>query len=149
MNCISQYNFKTESMELYLTGCFGICKGCHNPELANFKNGLLLDRERLESIIDKCNNNLVKNVMLMGGDPLDQDYEELNVLLEILKKRVGKPIWVWTRFELEEVPKFVKDKCDFIKCGRYIEVLKTDKNVCLGIPLSTSNQKIHIKGVDY
>ena len=64
-------------------------------------------------------------------------------------KSLGKELWVWTRYSLEDCPNFEKELCDYIKTGSYIEELSSDDNIQYGIKLATSNQKINKKGVDY
>lgn len=38
---------------------------------------------------------------------------------------------------------------DYIKCGQYIETLKTANHIEYGVVLASSNQHIYAKGVDY
>ena len=62
---------------------------------------------------------------------------------------MNKPIWVFTRYDIDKVPKEIKSLCNYIKCGRYKPELKCKNNIHYGIELATSNQKIYKKGVDY
>ena len=62
-------------------------------------------------------------------------------LLDDLKE-FDRPIWLFTKYDLELVPEDVLDKVDYIKCGRYLEDFKTDDNTQHGIKLATSNQNI-------
>ena len=52
-------------------------------------------------------------------------------------------------YKLEQVDKNYLKYTDYIKCGQYIEELKTNDNYYYDIKLATSNQKIYKKGVDY
>ena len=148
----TQYTLSTKSLEIYVAGCNGQphCKNCHNPESWNFNNGDLYTTDKFLAIKEKIADNplLIKNIMIFGGEPLDQDKGELLILLQTLKT-LNLPIWIFTRYDITEVYDFVKEYCDYIKCGRYIEELKTDNNIQYGIKLATSNQKIYKKGVDY
>ena len=148
----TQYTLSTKSLEIYVAGCNGQphCKNCHNPESWNFDNGDLYTTDKFLAIKEKIDDNplLIKNIMIFGGEPLDQDKVELLILLQTLKT-LNLPIWIFTRYDITEVYDFVKEYCDYIKCGRYIEELKTDNNIQYGIKLATSNQKIYKKGVDY
>jgi hypothetical protein len=80
--------------------------------------------------------------MIFGGEPLDNDHDELLQLLFDLRG-LNKKIWLFTRYEFDELPKFILDLCDYVKCGRYLEDLKTDNNIMFGIKLASSNQKIY------
>jgi len=78
----------------------------------------------------------------MGGEPLDQPLEELYDMLKNLNT-LNKKIWLFTRFELNEVPECIKEQCDYIKTGRYNEKLKTNNYIKYGVKLATSNQQIY------
>lgn len=152
MNIVStQYTLSTKSVEIYLAGCSGQpkCKGCHNPELWNFNLG---DdwKDKIKDVIDKCKNfnDMVDNIMIFGGEVLDQNNEELEQMLSVLNN-LQLPIWVFTRYDLCQVPNFIMNYCSYIKCGRYEEDLKTNDNIQYGIKLATSNQNIYKRGVDY
>ena len=92
--------------------------------------------------------NLVDKIIIVGGEPLDQDLVMLKQLI-IFLKQFNIAIYLFTRFELNQVPEEIKELCDFIKCGAYIPSLKCDNNFQHGIKLATSNQKIFKKGLDY
>lgn len=144
MNIAStQFTLKYNSFEIYLSGCDGICSNkCHNKELWNFNLGRDY-KESLPEIKEKIRSfdSLIKNIWVLGGEPLLQKTEDLIYLLEELKSE-NKEIWLWTRFELGDVPIEVVKLCDYIKVGKFVEELLVDNNEYYGINLSTSNQKI-------
>ncbi|HSH52208.1 MAG TPA: 4Fe-4S cluster-binding domain-containing protein [Bacteroidales bacterium] len=152
MNIIGiDYSLETSSIDVYVSGCKGPhCKNCHNPQSWDFSEGLELNQDIFDNISNyiKTYRSLIKNIMIFGGEPLDQKHNEL---YEFLNKLVyfNLPIWVFTRYNIEEVPNFVKDFVDYIKTGRYNEKLTCNDNKQYGIVLSTSNQKIWKKGVDF
>ena len=86
--------------------------------------------------------------MIFGGEPLDNNLDDLYQLLIDLDG-IEKPIWLFTRYEISEIPEFIKKFCTYIKCGKYIPELTTEDSVQYGIKLATSNQKIYKKGIDY
>jgi len=151
----TQYTLATKSFEIYVAGCRGVdgqhCKNCHNPESWNFNQGEVFNdgyfKEKIASKIIEF-NLLVKNIMIFGGEPLDQPIDELTDML-IKLNELNKPIWLFTRNKIDEVPYEVKNYCDYIKCGSYIPELSTDDNIQYGIKLATSNQHIYRKGMDY
>jgi anaerobic ribonucleoside-triphosphate reductase activating protein len=153
MNIVStQYTLSTKSLEIYLAGCSGQpkCKNCHNPELWDFNIGEDW-KSRFLDIINKCNNfiDVLDNIMIFGGEPLDNDKYEVIDFLEELNTETTLDIWLFTRYELDEIDNDIKHMCNYIKCGRYIEELSTDDNIQYGIKLATSNQHIYKKGIDY
>ena len=149
----TQYTLNNRALEIYVAGCSGNpkCKNCFNPESWRFDIGDIYDAEyyniRIKNKAEEF-DNMINNIMIFGGEPLDQDYNELEFFLLDLKK-LKKPIWLFTRYKFNEVPMFVKSNCNYIKCGRYIPELICDDNIMFGIKLATSNQKIYKKGVDY
>jgi len=153
MNVLAtSFTLEYNSLDIYLAGCRGKngihCKNCHNPESWCFDQGMNYELY-LNKIKEKNSDfdSLIKNIMIFGGEPLDQDYKELEIFLNSIKE-IDKDIWLFTRKPINEVPNFVKEICSYIKCGAYIEELK-EENVQYGITLATSNQKIFKKGVDY
>jgi len=149
----SQYTLNNKAFEIYVAGCSGKphCAGCHNPESWRFDIGDVYDKDYyLGKIKEKVEefDIMIDNIMIFGGEPLDNDYNELEFMLLDFKK-LKKKIWLFTRYNFNEVPMFVKSNCDYIKCGRYDENLRCDDNIQYGITLATSNQNIYKKGKDY
>ena len=148
----TQYTLKHKAFEIYVAGCNGSphCKGCHNPESWDFNRGDKLNEQWLIQAEQKIQsfNAMIDNIMIFGGEPLDQKLGELIDLLTWLRQ-FNKKIWLFTRYEINEVPLIVKGYCDYIKCGRYDPDYITNSNMQYGIALATSNQHIYKKGLDY
>lgn len=152
----TQYTLPRKSLEIYVAGCRGDGKGghcpnCHNPETWSFNQGTPYNKDYFEKIKEKVKdfNLIIENIEIFGGEPNDQDWDELKAFLEDLST-LNKNIWMWTRYELNECPDFEKDLCAYIKTGSYIESLScADNNIQYGITLATSNQHIYKKGLDY
>lgn len=126
------------SVDIFLSGCRRNphCKGCHNPTLWDFDNGSEIDYEGLMWwLVEK--KDLYDNIAILGGEPLHQ--EELEYLLSMVSTL--KPVWLYTSYEIDEVPDSIKQYCTYIKTGQYIEELKAS-NIQEGILLASSNQKI-------
>jgi anaerobic ribonucleoside-triphosphate reductase activating protein len=154
MNILStQYTLSNKALEIYVSGCRGNphCTNCHNPSSWNFDLGEEYNDEYFSNNIkNKIEQfkDLIDNIMIFGGEPLDQELDELFFMLNDLRN-CKIPIWIFTRYDLHEIPNYVKHTCDYIKCGKYDESLSTDTNIQYGIKLATSNQNIYKKGVDY
>ena len=91
---------------------------------------------------------MINKIELFGGEINDQNHEELEVFLKDLKS-LNKEIWLFTRYDLKDCPKFELELCDYIKCGSYIPELICDNNLQYNLRLATSNQHIYKKGIDY
>jgi len=136
------------ALEIYFSGCYQLCEDCHNPELQDFNLGTSQELW-IEKISDKISefDSVIKNIWLLGGEPLDNNH--FDILNFISKLPNNKEIWLFTSYSFDGVPQKFKDACNYIKCGKYVKELKTDKNVWYGVNLATSNQKIFKKGLDY
>jgi len=143
----TQYTLNNEALEIYLSGCSGIdgehCKNCHNPELWDYSVGTLCNETVSEKIKEKIINNagLIKRVMIMGGEPLDQDSDELLKFINDIRIE-GIEYWLFTRREIEEIPTEILINFDYIKTGKYNPDL-SDKKEMYGITLASSNQMIY------
>jgi len=151
----TQYTLSSKTLEIYVAGCKANphCEDCHNSEIWDFNNGEILDDAYYKKIESKINkfNDIIDNIWILGGEPLDQDIKEL-IKLCIFLKTFGKKIWLFTRFDLDEVPKDVIKYFDYVKTGRYLPKYKpkTDNSHKeYGVVLATTNQHIYKRGKDY
>lgn len=146
MNVAStQYSLNNKSFEIYISGCKEHpCIGCCNEELWDENIGEELTIDKLNQIQNKIKefDNLIDNVFILGGEVLEKPINELEWLLKELKK-TNKKLWLFTRFEFNEIPPQIKEYCSYIKTGRYDQVNLTENNIQYGIKLASENQKIY------
>ena len=144
----TQYTVQNKAFEIYLSGCNANphCKNCHNPESWNFNCGEPYDDIYFNKILTKINefSSLIENIWILGGEPLDQDRKELKRFLFEMGN-FNRSIWLFTRYEIDEIPRDIKKMCDYIKTGPYIEALSVKENEYYGVNLASSNQKIYRK----
>ncbi len=133
--------------EIYLSGCRAPhCLGCHNPELWDFAQGRpyeVMRRRLLERVASLP--TFLDRIWILGGEPLDQDPQELEVLLaDINGCRDVRSLWLFTRYE--NVPEWIWRYVEYVKIGAY-EQNKTAGGpfISRGIPLASSNQRILTK----
>lgn len=141
----TDYSLRTKSIDIYVSGCRPPhCEGCHNPELFSFGVGDVYNEKFIKKVSDKIETfpSLVENIMIFGGEPLDQNHEELESMLRELKK-LDRALWLFTKYDFDKVPQFVKDTCTYIKTGRYLRDKECENNEQYGITLATCNQEIH------
>jgi organic radical activating enzyme len=139
----TQYSLQSKAFEVYISGCLGPhCTNCHNPELWDFSQGRAA-AECIDEVQLKVMRaaEMIEQIWLLGGDPLDQSEVGLVLLLERLSSL--KPVVLFTRKNIDEVPLRVKELCAYIKTGRYDETLKVEGHKEHGITLSTRNQQVH------
>ncbi len=148
----TQYNINNNSFEIYLSGCNGNpkCTGCHNRELWEFDVGQEYTPKffgQLQKKIYKF-EALIDNIMILGGEPLDQNIEDFYFFIQDMKS-FNKKLWLFTRYEINEIEPRISKQFDFVKTGKYDCSLSVEDNIQYNIALSTSNQKILKKGIDY
>lgn len=83
---------------IFFAGCSHRCKGCHNPESWNIRNGKEMS---LEEIINEACKNPLSDITFSGGDPIYQ-VEELQKLAKMFKAK-GKDIWCYTGYTLQQL----------------------------------------------
>ena len=145
MNILTtEYSLQHEALEVYVSGCNGPhCPGCHNKESWDFGVGRYYHDCLPEIEVKlKTHESLIENIWLLGGEPLDQPHDKLENLL-IWLHRFGKPLWLFTRYRLDEVPKGIRFWCSYIKTGCFDRNLLTDNNFQYGVKLASNNQEIH------
>lgn len=148
----TQYTLKNKAFEIYVAGCKADphCENCHNPELWSFKNGKTYNKDYQDKIHMKIImfDNLIDNIWIVGGEPLDQPKKDLDNLLSDLSK-MGKDMWLFTRYDLKKIPKEILKYFKYVKCGRYVPSKATDKQIEYNVRLASSNQHIYKKGKDF
>lgn len=147
----TNYSLSMKSFDIFVSGCNPPhCRECYNPILHSFNVGEIYSKDFFDKNIRKKIiefDMLVENIMIFGGEPLDQPIRDLEQMLKDLKT-LGKKIWLFTKYSIEKIPKNILVYCDYIKSGRYIKELETQDNIQYGVMLATSNQKIY-KVEDY
>lgn len=128
----------TASVTIWFSGCSFKCKNCYNKRLWDKGYGIKYSaKETSKIVIDMCNKLNIKSVVLLGGEPLQQDRQELLSLCRLLREANLK-IWLYTGYEFDEFKNSqIADCINVVKCGKYIDELKQD-----GFPAS-SNQRVY------
>lgn len=109
MNIIStKYNFREASFEIFVAGCVGNngmhCHNCFNPSTWDVTAGeqFSVVKNRIsETILDS--SEMIKSIRIYGGELLEKQLFEILDLLDfclIFKKE----LWLFTRFNFEDVP---------------------------------------------
>lgn len=86
---------------LFMQGCKHNCKGCQNPSTHDLNGGVEIDTDLIINDIKK--SEYYDGITLSGGDPFFQ----LEAAKEIAKqvKELGKTVWVYTGFTIEQILK--------------------------------------------
>ena len=109
---------------IYCAGCRHACKGCHNPQSWDFKQGREMDTEELMRIIEA---DPYANVTFSGGDPMYQ-CDGFAELARAIHQRTNKDIWCYTGFTYETLitraQRELLDELDVLVDGPYVESLR-------------------------
>lgn len=130
------------SLAINISGCPHKCEGCHSKYLWEYEGEYL--SEYFINIIETY-KLFISCICFMGGE---QNQEEL---LEYLKhaKSIGLKTCLYSGCDSINDIEMLLPYLDWVKTGRYDELLKTNDNIQYGVKLATSNQHMYKKGTDY
>lgn len=134
----------TATFTVWFAGCTHGCKGCQNKELWNPDNGEYFSPQELHDLIIKeTQKTNIRTVTLLGGEPLQQDLDELYELcISLFKSNFN--IWLYTGYDFNHAGQLLHPVMEYlhtIKCGKYIEELRLEDG---SFPI-TSNQMVYSK----
>lgn len=106
-------------VSVFLQGCEFNCKNCFNPETHDFNGGKELTPEVIDSIIELGDNENVKGLSILGGEPMHpKNLEATRTIAKAFKEKYPKKdVWVWSGFTWEN---YLSKQTDTLK---YIDVL--------------------------
>lgn len=117
---------------VFFQGCDIHCPGCHNKSAWDITKGKEYEVKTLASLIKEKTFN--GKITITGGEPLMQK----DALIELLYELKDLDVIVYTGHEKEEVPDEVWKLTTYVKCGPFIERLKTAIKPYVG----SSNQEL-------
>lgn len=131
-------------VSIFFTGCHFHCKNCFNSKLWDFNSGKNFDLKAKNLLFNYLSNEHIKGLSILGGEPLDQGVELLNLIQEVKNNFPNKNIWLWTGYKilnnkLTTIQKAIISYCDFIVDGQFEESLKNPRLLFRG----SSNQIIY------
>lgn len=140
----TKYSLKFKAYEIYVSGCTQKCPGCHNEELWDYGVGEAYNTNILKWSDES--SKMIDRIFILGGEPLDQDPEHM---MELLRDAYNtkKELWLWTSYEIDQVPEEVKDLVDVIKVGKYEKDNPNTRDTVsyCGVVLASDNQRIWVK----
>lgn len=117
-------------VSVFFTSCPHRCPHCFNSEYWDENSGKPFENKDKDELFSYLNNPHIKGLSVLGGEPLVQGYEMVELLKEVRKKFPTKDIWLWTgyyidgREELTEEQKEILSLCDYVIDGRFVNDLK-------------------------
>ena len=125
---ISKVNGPGNRFVLWTQGCSKGCSECFNPETWSHN---IFKEYSPRQIFETIKNFEVDGITISGGDPLEQEYELLELLFLLKEIKLPKGIILFTGFTREEIRvNPIREKCleyvDVLIDGRYEKNLKVD-----------------------
>jgi len=137
----TEFNLNRKCLEIYLSGCKAPrCPGCHNPELWDFMVGsdFYLWYPKFQRELE---SGMVEEVWILGGEPQDQNIDDLVQLLEELKDfKKDLDIALFTRYVT--IHERLVPHLSYVKIGEFDKQLGERYDQTLGITLASNNQQV-------
>ena len=92
-------------ISLFVSGCQFHCKDCFNSEIWDYNYGNTYTQETESELIHLISDPNIDGLSILGGDPLWQDTNGLQALINLVKKihSMNKTVWIWSGFTWEQV----------------------------------------------
>lgn len=129
-------------VSIFTQGCTFNCKNCFNPETHDFAGGKEFNQNTINRILELCENENIKGLSILGGEPMHpKNIEGTTQLAKAFKEKFPeKSIWAWTGFLFDkdlknkEILKYI----DVLVDGQYKDELRNPKLKWCG----SSNQRV-------
>ncbi len=115
-------NGKGIRTSIFVSGCTFHCEDCFNYEAWSFSSGHKFDEDAKKELFDLLGDEQCKGLSVLGGEPLMQGQELLDLLKEVRLTFPDKNIWLWTGYymnELNDLQKEIVSYCDYVIDGRF------------------------------
>ncbi len=129
-------------VSIFMQGCTFNCKQCFNPDTHDFNGGKEFTKDTINRILELGENETVKGLSILGGEPMHpKNIEGTTELAKAFKEKFpNKTVWSWTGYSFD---KDLKDKevskyIDVLVDGQYVDELRNPKLKYCG----SSNQRV-------
>ena len=131
---------------MFFSGCTHDCFNCFNKEYQDFDFGEEFTQKQIDEVIYYLSKDEVSGLTILGGEPLQQNYEDMINFLIQVRKATQKSIWIYSGYTYEEILNCEKKTniisyCNVLVDGRYEDNLK---NLRLKFRGSTNQRIIDI-----
>lgn len=112
-------------VSVWFSGCSHHCNLCFNHELWDFNSGKEFTEEAKNELFTYLSDEHIRGLSILGGEPLQQGEELLDLLVEVREKFPTKDIWLWTGYYIDgretlvDEQKKILSLCDYVVDGRF------------------------------
>ncbi len=105
-------------VSIFFQGCSFHCEECFNKDTWDFAGGKEFTDETINRVLELCDNDVIKGLSLLGGEPMHpSNIEGTTALAKAFKEKYpNKSLWSWTGYKFDE---YVKNK----EISKYLDVL--------------------------
>ena len=137
---------------IFVSGCRHGCDGCFNKEYWGFDSGQKYTWKTKKEMLKNISDDKVVGLSILGGEPFQQDDDGLIDLCSLINftKSLGKTVWVWTGYTIEELKakddiliNFILKRIDVLVDGKFE---KDKKDLNLKYCGSTNQKVIYLRG---
>ncbi len=133
-------------VSIFMQGCAFNCKECFNPETHDFNGGKEFNDDTINEVLKLCDNENVKGLSILGGEPMHpKNVEGTAKLAKTFKEKFpDKNVWVWSGFKFDqdlknnEQDKEALKYIDVLVDGQYVDALRNPTLKWRG----SSNQRV-------
>lgn len=104
-------------VSIFVQGCNNHCPGCFNPETWDFQGGKDFTDKVKDKFLELGKSKKIAGFSILGGEPLHQGKDMLDLVQLIKSTYPNKTIWMWTGCVFEEL---TEEQLEIIK---YVDVL--------------------------
>ena len=131
---------------VFFSGCTHDCFNCFNKEYQDFDFGEEFTQKQIDEVIYYLSKDEVSGLTILGGEHLQQNYEDMINFLIQVRKATQKSIWIYSGYTYEEILNCEKKTniisyCNVLVDRRYEDNLK---NLRLKFRGSTNQRIIDI-----
>ena len=126
---------------IFVQGCSRHCKNCFNPETWDFDGGRIFNRQVKMKFLNLAENKEIVGFSILGGEPLQQGSDMLDLVKSIKEMYPDKTIWMWTGYKYEDLNKEqleIINYVDVLVDGAFIKSQRTPNRKFAG----SGNQRI-------
>ena len=108
-------------VSIFVQGCNHRCPGCFNPETWDFNGGLIFTRRVKIQFLELAKQKEIVGFSILGGEPLQQGEDMLDLVRSMKDLHPNKTIWMWTGYRFEDL---TEEQLEIVK---YVDVLVDGK----------------------
>ncbi len=90
-------------VSIHVQGCLRHCKDCFNKETWDFDGGYEFSDILKQRFLELGKPDKIKGFSILGGEPLQQDKDMIDLVKSIKELYPDKSIWLWTGYKYEEL----------------------------------------------